>query len=1132
MALEVLTGEFALETSGAGGTQTVAISGVTDPKVLILLSAGLTSNTTGANYARVLGFATASEEASIGGVALDGSAKGATTNIRTHGSSVFRQTLTASDTAQEDFTISAFNSEEFVLNKVTVSSARQIKYLVLGGSDITGVHINRITMPTSTGVQGYTGVGLRADLLMALCVGVRASTGYNVRSSPELYSFGVATGAAARWAVGTGIDNVNPGQASRVLATDALIHIPYQDASYLKVDVDAIGSDGYDFNYETLPADARHLDVLAIEGPAFHVGTSTAVTTTPATKDVTTTDVDPVAILLAAIDSTTVDTVVNGDASFALGVGVSSTNRHSIWSGADDASGGNMSASRAHSASQVLVEYTENSGSPSLVRAIDIDSLGTEKFTLDYETVDGNATYVAHLAIGAAPASASPPVASIGVAASGQKVTPPSLDAMWHGAVTDTTFDVSVIFSQAASSAQIQVATDADFASVVFTSSASATSTLAGAGEVVKFQATGLTADTPYYYRPMEGGSPTNEIGQLRTAPTPGTAKSFSVAVVACSHPTLWTPNTTMWDHVAASGAAFVAHLGDLHYSDLDHTDAQSDHRAGILSHLANSKVAEMYRALPMVYTYDDHDFGPNDNDMGTTGFATFSARSVTAYTDMVPHYPQQQPAGGDPHVRGITQSWDWGRVRFIMPDLRAFASISGGTLLGDGGTYNSMDTWDQESWITAEIDDALANDVALVVLMSSRTWKSGTSTYHGWEEKWATYQQELSEYLCDNNVNCLVAVGDGHQIGFDDGLGEDFTNGKGIIPHFMSGPSNHVSLVATGPYEWNSVTQERPTSGSTEHHQFVLLNITDDGTDITWSLSAYNESGTEVVGPVASNDVTPELNFVSATYTPDEDGGTVVLTVEKDWFSPCSCSYATADDTALAGVDYTAVSGTLSWPGVGKLATITVPVADRAGWQGDRTFTVTITAPGDGSATIGSTSVATVTINETDPAELTTGGTIRSKYETEVVAGAHTLTLALLGDTWIAAGTGPVGTTAQSAAIINAITSAQVESGGWNAQIRDVLAADPGTYLERTSNTLLTLTIPATAGYSITANETITPTDIPAASFTNTATTLSSDSFTLREGSPPVSAFSRTLTRGVAFGIASDVTDLHKRYD
>jgi hypothetical protein len=58
---------------------------------------------------------------------------------------------------------------------------------------------------------------------------------------------------------------------------------------------------------------------------------------------------------------------------------------------------------------------------------------------------------------------------------------------------------------------------------------------------------------------------------------------------------------------------------------------------------------------------------------------------------------------------------------------------------------------------------------------------------------------------------------------------------------------------------------------------------------------------------------------------------------------------YATADGSATAGTDYTAVSRTLNIPSLSSSGTISVPLRCRQGDQGDRIFTVNLTNPGNG---------------------------------------------------------------------------------------------------------------------------------------------------------------------------------------
>ena len=112
------------------------------------------------------------------------------------------------------------------------------------------------------------------------------------------------------------------------------------------------------------------------------------------------------------------------------------------------------------------------------------------------------------------------------------------------------------------------------------------------------------------------------------------------------------------------------------------------------------------------------------------------------------------------------------------------------------------------------------------------------------------------------------------------------------------------------------------------------------------------------------------------------------------------------------------------------------------------------------------------------------TGTATASIVEADIVTGSETIILTLTGDTWAAAGTGAIGSTADTQALIDGLDSAQVEATGWNAEVRDkeVVGA-----VVRTSSTVATITLTAQAAYDITAQETITCT-IPAATLVTSA--------------------------------------------
>lgn len=117
--------------------------------------------------------------------------------------------------------------------------------------------------------------------------------------------------------------------------------------------------------------------------------------------------------------------------------------------------------------------------------------------------------------------------------------------------------------------------------------------------------------------------------------------------------------------------------------------------------------------------------------------------------------------------------------------------------------------------------------------------------------------------------------------------------------------------------------------------------------------------------------------------------------------------------------------------------------------------------------------------------AAVLTGTATASIDEDDITTGGKTIILTLTNDTWIAAGTGPIGTTAQSDALLAGIDSAQAEAAGWDAEVKANFVAS--TDLVRTSSTVATITIGAEAAYNITAQETITCT-IPAATLVTSA--------------------------------------------
>lgn len=105
------------------------------------------------------------------------------------------------------------------------------------------------------------------------------------------------------------------------------------------------------------------------------------------------------------------------------------------------------------------------------------------------------------------------------------------------------------------------------------------------------------------------------------------------------------------------------------------------------------------------------------------------------------------------------------------------------------------------------------------------------------------------------------------------------------------------------------------------------------------------------------------------------------------------------------------------------------------------------------------------------------TGTALSALTEQAIVDGGRTIIITLTNDTWVAAG---ATFNAQRQNIIDGLVSAQSEANGFNAERSNIAV----TAVVRTSDTVVTITLPALADFDIVASETITAT-VPASALT-----------------------------------------------
>lgn len=95
------------------------------------------------------------------------------------------------------------------------------------------------------------------------------------------------------------------------------------------------------------------------------------------------------------------------------------------------------------------------------------------------------------------------------------------------------------------------------------------------------------------------------------------------------------------------------------------------------------------------------------------------------------------------------------------------------------------------------------------------------------------------------------------------------------------------------------------------------------------------------------------------------ENGGSIFITVNRlNGNAPVSIDYATSDDTAIAGTDYTAVGGTLDFTLGQTSQTIRVYITNNSIYEGDKTFDLMLSTP-QGGVALGQWSSSVVTIQD-----------------------------------------------------------------------------------------------------------------------------------------------------------------------
>jgi uncharacterized protein YcfL len=147
------------------------------------------------------------------------------------------------------------------------------------------------------------------------------------------------------------------------------------------------------------------------------------------------------------------------------------------------------------------------------------------------------------------------------------------------------------------------------------------------------------------------------------------------------------------------------------------------------------------------------------------------------------------------------------------------------------------------------------------------------------------------------------------------------------------------------------------------------LVTELDEFIDLTLSSPSGASLGTPSTASLSiiDNDTTPTVQFSAANFDVNEGDGsaTVEVAISNPSSQPISVTYATSDNTALNGFDYTAVSNTLTIAPLAVTETFTVPILQDSFDEPNEAITLTLSSPVN--ASLGAPNPASLTILDDD---------------------------------------------------------------------------------------------------------------------------------------------------------------------
>jgi alkaline phosphatase D len=398
------------------------------------------------------------------------------------------------------------------------------------------------------------------------------------------------------------------------------------------------------------------------------------------------------------------------------------------------------------------------------------------------------------------------------------RVSSSPVNFMWSGAVTPTSARVKAKLVGELLVARLAVDTQPEFGTPLYSQLDTA---FAANGLIVDFEIGALVPTTQYYYAiEANGNLDTELIGSFQTFPTGATSFAFGLACGAVTG-----SDHAVFQTINSREPLFFLHTGDFHYENIAVNDPQL-FRDAYESVLNSPGQSQLYREHPLVYMWDDHDYGPNNSDSTAPG--RVAARQT--YQECVPHYP----LAAGPGIVPIYQAFDVGRVRFIVTDCRSARSPYSNP---DDRSKTMLGT-EQKTWFKQQLLEARF-EYPLIVWVNTLPWIGLTG-----DDGWYAYTEErieLANFIAENRITqfCMLS-GDAHMLAIDDGSNSDYSDaGEAGFPVFHAAALDRSGSAKGGPYSHGAY----PGSG-----QFGWMEVTDLDDSLVISWTGYNHLETVIV--------------------------------------------------------------------------------------------------------------------------------------------------------------------------------------------------------------------------------------------------------------------------------------------